>query len=70
MVVNLKDGTSVLIDITELLSEGHDPGDIELEINSKLQALDMFIKDVDFHINVDSVAKTIQPITDKLLKDL
>jgi hypothetical protein len=70
MVVNLKDGTSVLIDVSELLAEGLDPDMIQEEINSKLVALDHIIRDVDFHINVDSVAKAIQPITDKLLKDL
>ena len=70
MVVNLKDGTSVMIDVSELLSEGLDPDMIQDEINTKLVALDHIIRDVDFHINVDSVAKAIQPITDKLLKDL
>lgn len=70
MVVNLRDGTSVVIDILELLAEGQDPDDIEREINTKLVALDHIIQDVDFHISVDSVAKAIQPITDKLLKDL
>lgn len=70
MVVNLKDGTSVLIDVTELLAEGNDPDWIEKQINAKLISLDHIIEGVDFHINVDSVAKTIQPITDKLLKDL
>jgi hypothetical protein len=70
MVVHLKDGTSVLINVTELLAEGQDPDWIEKQINTKLLTLDHIIEDVDFHINVDSVIKTIQPITNKLLKDL
>ena len=28
------------------------------------------IKDVDFFINIDSVAKTVQPVTDDILKNL
>jgi hypothetical protein len=43
---------------------------VEKIINAKLEALDDIIKDVDFHISVDSVAKVIQPFTDNLLKDL
>ena len=70
ITVNLKDGTSVDVNISDMLEEGADPELVEKLINSKLQALDDVINDVDFHISVDSVAKVIQPITDKLLKDL
>jgi len=68
--VNLKDGTMVNVDIKQLLAEGHDPDELEKEINHKLEALDDVIDDVDFYISVESVAKTVQPITDNLLKDL
>jgi hypothetical protein len=70
ITVNLKDGTSVDVNISEMIKEGADPGVIEELINSKLEALDDVIQDVDFHISVDSVAKVIQPFTDKLLKNL
>lgn len=70
ITVNLKDGTSVDVNIAEMLEEGADPAFIEELINSKLEALDDYIDDVDFHISVDSVAKVIQPFTDKVLKDL
>ena len=53
-----------------MLLEGAEPAYIEELINSKLEALDDYILDVDFHINVDSVAKVIQPFTDELLKNL
>lgn len=68
--VNLRDGTSVVIDIKQLLAEGQDPELVEYAVNSKLKALDHIIDDVDFYISVDSVAKTVQPITDIILKDL
>jgi len=70
ITVNLKDGTAVDIDIVEMLAEGADPDIVEGVINAKLAALDNIITDVDFHISVDSVAKAIQPFTDKLLKNL
>jgi hypothetical protein len=70
ITVNLKDGTSVDVNIAEMLEEGAEPEFVEKLINSKLQALDDIIQDVDFHISVDSVAKVIQPFTDKILKDL
>jgi hypothetical protein len=68
--VNLRDGTSVIVDIKQLLAEGQDPALVEYMVNSKLKALDHIIDDVDFYISVDSVAKTVQPITDSILRDL
>jgi hypothetical protein len=53
-----------------MLEEGADPEVVENIITDKLNALDHIIDDVDFHISVDSVAKVIQPFTDKLLKNL
>ena len=70
ITVNLKDGTSVDVNIAEMLAEGADPAVVEEVINAKLEALDEIIKDVDFHISVDSVAKVVQPFTDNLLKNL
>lgn len=70
ITVNLKDGTSVDVNIAEMIEEGADPAVVEQLINAKLEALDDVIQDVDFHISVDSVAKVVRPFTDKLLKDL
>lgn len=70
ITVNLIDGTSVDVNISEMISDGQDPALIEQIINKKLEDLDDIIKDVDFHISVDAVSKVIQPFTDKLLRDL
>ena len=70
ITVNLTDGTEVNVNIQELLAEGANPVEVEELINAKLEALDNIISDVDFHISVDSVAKTVQPFTDNLLKNL
>ena len=68
--VILKDGSVVDIDVAKLLAEGMDPDALEQEINEKLHDLDDIIKDVNFYINLNHVANTIQPATDKLLQYL
>lgn len=70
ITVNLKDGTSVDVNVAEMLADGEDPEFVEQRINDRLIALDMYIDDVDFHISVDSVADVVQPFTDKLLRNL
>jgi hypothetical protein len=70
ITVNLFDGTAVDISIKELLAEGYSPDDIEQMLEQKLTALDHIINDVDFYVNIDDVAKLVQPITDNFLKDL
>ena len=70
VTVNLMDGTQVEIDVLELLDQGYDTDEIENMLNSRLKKLDEIIKDVDFFINVDSVASTVQPVTDDILKNL
>lgn len=70
VTVNLIDGTRVEINILDLLDEGYANQEIEEMLNSRLKKLDEIIKDVDFFINIDSVAKTVQPVTDDILKNL
>jgi len=66
--VNLIDGSKVEIDIVELINEGHDPDQIKDELNDRLRRMDEIIKDVDFFISIETVAKTVQPVTDDILK--
>ena len=68
VVVNLIDGTSVEVDIQELLDQGFDADDVRDMLNSRLDKMDEMIKDVDFLIDIDRVASTIQPVTDDILK--
>jgi hypothetical protein len=70
ITVNLKDGTAVDVNISQLIIEGIDPSTIERQLNERLKELDDYIEDVDFYINVDSVSKTVQSFTDDLLKNL
>ena len=68
--VNLINGDVVTVDITQLLSEGNDPDDIKDTLNDRLNKMDEIIKDVDFFISIETVSKTVQPITDELLRSL
>ena len=68
--VNLVDGTIVNIDVKELIKEGHKPELIEEMLDLRLKALDHIIEDVDFYVDLDDVVKTVQPITDQILKNL
>ena len=70
LMVYLKDGTQVTVDIKRLLAEGADPDEIELHVDRRLQELDAYIDNVDFFVDVDLVQRTVQPETDKILSKL
>lgn len=70
MVVRLIDGSKVNIDIFELLTIYKDSQIIEEYLNNKLSELDHLIEDVDYFVNIEMVAKVVQPETDKLLSRL
>lgn len=70
IIVRLVDGTDLSIDIKQLLDDGNDPDEIEQLLDAKFHDLDQYIENVDFFIDIDRVVSTIQPETDKVLKDL
>ena len=70
IIIHLIDGTKVNINIIELLADGADPESLERELGDKLEKLDHMIEDIDFYVNIDEVAKTIQPETDRILSKL
>lgn len=70
ITVNLIDGTQISIDIKELMKDGFEPDEIEQMLDLKLKSLDHIIEDVDFYVSIEEVVKTVQPITDQILKDL
>jgi hypothetical protein len=70
MIVYLIDGTEVDIPIKELLATGADPDVVEKQINKKLEDLDQYVQNVDFFVDIESVEKTIQPETDRILAKL
>lgn len=70
LVVHLKDGTEVNIDIRQILAEGADPDFIEKRVSERLEELDQYISNVDFYVDVDLVEQAIQPETDRILSNL
>ena len=70
IIVKLVDGTDLRIDIKQLIDDGQDPEEIEALLNAKFQDLEQYIENVDYFIDIDSVVKTVQPETDKVLKNL
>jgi len=70
LVVHLKDGTEVNIDVKQILAEGADPDEIERRVSQRLEDLDRYIANVDFYVDVDMVEQVIQPETDRILSNL
>jgi hypothetical protein len=70
ITVQLVDGTTITINIKELIAEGQDPFEIETLLDEKFNELDQYIKNVDFFVDVDKVKDAVQPETDKVLKGL
>lgn len=68
--VQLIDGTSININVKDLINEGQDPFEIETMLDEKFNELDPYIKNVDFFVDIDKVKDTVQPETDKVLKGL
>jgi hypothetical protein len=66
MQVHLIDGTKIDIDVSELLAQA-EAEEIEEYLNGKMRDIDHLIADVDYFVNIDMVAKTIQPETDRIL---
>lgn len=70
ITVLLIDGTTLTIDIKQLLDDGQDPNEIEALLDEKFNQLDQYIENVNFFVDIDKVVDTIQPETDKVLKNL
>jgi len=70
ITVQLVDGTTITINIKELIAEGQDPFEIETLLDEKFNELDQYIKNVDFFVDIDKVKDAVQPETDKVLKVL
>lgn len=70
ILIHLIDGTKVNINVLELLATDIDVGELEKTLSEKMEKLDHMIADIDFFVNIDEVARTVQPETDKILNKL
>lgn len=58
------------INVQRLLDQGLYPDEIEDAISTKLIELDELVVGIEFILNVESIAETVQPETDRLLNGL
>lgn len=70
LVIKLEGKKQQTINIQKFLQQGLDPDQIEEVVSRKLDELDDMIISVEFVLNVQSIADTVQPETDRLLGKL
>lgn len=70
IVVKMTGKKQHTINIQSLLKQGLDPEEIEEVVSRKLNELDPLITSFEFVLNVESIAETVQPETDRLLGNL
>ena len=70
IVIRLQGGRQKTINLAKLKRDGFDLEEIESYLTRNLIELGDLVRDIDFLVDVNAVAKLVQPETDKLLKDL
>ncbi len=70
LVIKLEGKKQQTINIHKLLQQGLDPDQVEDAVSRKLHELEDLIVSVEFILNVQSIAETVQPETDRLLGKL
>ena len=70
IVIRLQGGRQKTINLARLKRDGFDLEEIESYLTRNLVELGDLVRDIDFLVDVNAVAKLVQPETDKLLKDL
>lgn len=70
LIIKLQGKKQQTINIEKFLQQGLDPDQIEEAVSRKLHDLDDMVVSVEFILNVQSIADTVQPETDRLLNKL
>jgi len=70
VVVKLKQGRQKTINVHSLLKQGLELEEVEVMLTRYFHEHDHEIRDVDFVVDISSVANLVQPETDKLLGKL
>lgn len=58
------------INVQQLIEQGLDSDEIEEAISSKLEEYDEDMISIEFILDIESIAETVQPETDNLLRGL
>jgi hypothetical protein len=70
MVIRIAGGKQKTINLSRLRKDGLDDDEIEEIMNRNIFVLGDSVNNIDFILDVNTVAGIIQPATDKLLKSL
>ena len=70
LIIKLEGKKQQTINIQKLLQQGLDPDQVEDAVSRKLNELEDLIVSVEFILNVQSIAETVQSETDRLLGKL
>jgi hypothetical protein len=70
LVIKLEGRKQHTVNVQTLLKQGLEPEEVEEVVNRKLYEFDEEITNIEFILNVESIAETVQPETDKLLGKL
>jgi hypothetical protein len=70
LIVKLSGRRQRTINIQQMVEQGLDPDEIEEAISSKLDEYDNDIISIEFILDIESIAETVQPATDNLLRGL
>jgi hypothetical protein len=70
MIIRIVGGKQKTINLSRLRRDGLDDDEIEEIMNRNLHILGESVNNIDFILDVNTVAGIIQPATDKLLKSL
>ena len=70
LIIKLQGKKQQTINIAKFLSQGLDPDQVEEAVSRKLVELDNLVVSIEFVLNVQSIAETVQPETDRLLNKL
>jgi Asp-tRNA(Asn)/Glu-tRNA(Gln) amidotransferase B subunit len=70
LILKLERKRQRTINVERLLKDGLDPDQIEDVVSKILTELDDEVTNIEFILNVQSIAETVQPETDQLLRGL
>jgi len=68
LVIKMKGKRQQTVNIKRFLDQGLAPEQVEEAVSRKLSEYDDEILSVEFVLNIESIAETVQPETDKLLR--
>lgn len=70
LVVKIEGRKQQTFNIERMSKQGYESEEIEDIVNSRLEELDDTVIGIEFVLNVQRIAETVQPETDKLLNKL